>query len=170
MLQVQYGFEIVKSKGKIVEMCGSGADRAFSALFCALGPVVERVPNQYYMFMYHTRIESAFSAAHHLTHYNGKCERQHGHNYKINLWARGGKLDEGGMLVDFGRMKSALKEVLAILDHQDLNELGFFGADPSAERIAEFIFNRVRENNPELPICAVDVFETDTSMARFSLD
>lgn len=120
--------------------------------------------------MYYTRIESAFSAAHHLTHYNGKCERQHGHNYKVYIWARGGKLDEGGMLVDFGRMKTALKEVLAILDHQDLNELGFFGADPSAERIAEFIFNQVRENNPELPICAVDVFETDTSMARFNMD
>lgn len=120
--------------------------------------------------MYQTRIEATFSAAHHLTHYNGKCEHQHGHNYKVFLWARGENLDEGGMLVDFGRMKSALKEVLSILDHQDLNELGFFGDDPSAERIAEFIFKHVHIHNPELPICAVDVFETDTSMARYSMD
>lgn len=79
-------------------------------------------------------------------------------------------LDEGGMLIDFGRLKTALHEVVTMLDHQDLNELGFFAADPSAERIAEFIFNKVLEKNPEFPIYAVDVFETETSMARFSLD
>ncbi|HEY9055020.1 MAG TPA: 6-carboxytetrahydropterin synthase QueD [Rectinemataceae bacterium] len=113
-------------------------------------------------------MEAGFAAAHRLVHYNGKCERFHGHNYKVRIWAKGESLGEGGMLVDFGLLKSALGEVLAELDHSDLNEIPSFADDPSAERIARYIFESIASAHPELPISAVDVFETDTSMARYS--
>ncbi|TXT42475.1 MAG: 6-pyruvoyl tetrahydrobiopterin synthase [Spirochaetes bacterium] len=118
--------------------------------------------------MYETRIEGSFAAAHRLTHYHGKCERFHGHNYKVRVWARGEKLGEGGMLVDFGIMKRALGEVFEILDHSDLNEIPEFHDDPSAERIAAYIFNFINAAHPDLPLSAVEVFETDSSMARYS--
>lgn len=120
--------------------------------------------------MYEVRVESGFAAAHRLVHYNGKCERLHGHNYKVRLWARGSSLEEGGMLVDFGLLKAALAKVIACLDHSDLNEIQFFQQDPSAERIARYIFETIKSDAPELPVSAVEVFETESSMARYSPD
>lgn len=117
--------------------------------------------------MYRARVEAWFAAAHRLTHYNGKCERLHGHNYRVRLWVSGAHLGEGGMLVDFGALKSALGKVLAGLDHSDLNEIAEFRQDPSAERIAEYIFRAVKTEAPDLPVSAVDVFETDVNMARY---
>ena len=122
--------------------------------------------------MYHARVEADFSAAHFLSHYRGKCEKLHGHNYKVRLWVRGEKLDEGGMLADFSLLKKALKETCGILDHSNLNDMEFFQNDPSAERIARFVFDNVREKLKELGMetslpSAVDVFETDSSMARY---
>ena len=123
--------------------------------------------------MYYTRVEAEFSAAHFLSHYQGKCENLHGHNYKVRLWMKGGELDGGGMLVDFSLLKKVLKKVLDLLDHSNLNDMEIFQNDPSAERIAKFIFDKVKEALPAQGvdsglIWAVDVFETSGSMARFA--
>ena len=122
--------------------------------------------------MYQARVEAEFSAAHFLSHYHGKCERLHGHNYRVRLWVRGEDLDEGGMLADFSVLKKALNEALEILDHSNLNDMEVFKNDPSAERIAKYIFDRVKETLPELGVpdsllYAVDVFENPRSMARY---
>ena len=127
--------------------------------------------------MYQARVEAEFSAAHFLSHYHGKCEKLHGHNYRVRLWVRGEKLDEGGMLVDFSLLKKVLNEALSPLDHSNLNDLEIFKSagianDPSAERIAKFIFDSVKGKLPELGVpdtllYAVDVFENSRSMARF---
>jgi 6-pyruvoyltetrahydropterin/6-carboxytetrahydropterin synthase len=120
--------------------------------------------------MYLVRVEADFAAAHFLSHYKGKCERLHGHNYKVRVWARGTTLDEGGMLLDFGELKGSLRTVLADLDHHLLNEEPRFKDDPSAERIAAYIFERLAAALPGAPLHAVEVFETETSMARFEPD
>lgn len=117
--------------------------------------------------MYIVRVEDSFAAAHFLTHYHGKCERLHGHNYRVRVYARGTELDAGGMLLDFGVLKTALREVLGTLDHGLLNDEPSFQGDPSAERIAAFIFARLAERMPGAPLQAVEVFETDKNMARF---
>ena len=123
--------------------------------------------------MYQARVELEFAAAHFLSHYRGKCENLHGHNYKVRLWVQGPELDERGMLADFSLLKKALKEAVEPLDHSNLNDMGIFNNDPSAERIAHFIFDKVREKLPELGLKssllhAVDVFESSSSMARYS--
>jgi 6-pyruvoyltetrahydropterin/6-carboxytetrahydropterin synthase len=118
--------------------------------------------------MYHIRVEAQFAAAHRIVHYNGKCERLHGHNYKVRVWVSGATLGEGGMLIDFAVVKNALKSLISEkLDHRDLNQIREFEDDPSAERIAKYIFEQLRGVLPNVPFSAVDVFETDTSMARY---
>ena len=126
----------------------------------------------YYSPMYSARVEEEFSAAHFLKHYHGKCEKLHGHNYRVRLWVRGEELGEGGMLVDFSLLKKILKEVLAPLDHSNLNETEVFKNDPSAERIARFVFDKVKEKLgaaglDSSSLHAVDVFENARSMARY---
>lgn len=125
--------------------------------------------------MYQVRVETSFAAAHFLRDYHGKCENLHGHNYKVYVHVQGRNLDEGGMLLDFSVLKKALREVCEKIDHTNLNDIEFFGQNPSAERIASYIYQKLVELVPDLKktneddahVYAVDVFETDTSRARF---
>jgi len=126
----------------------------------------------YAFAMYKARVEAEFCAAHFLSHYHGKCEKLHGHNYRVRLWVRGKELDTGGMLADFSLLKKALNEAITPLDHSNLNDMEIFQNDPSAERIAKFIFEMVENKLGGLGIdknilYAVDVFENSRSMARF---
>lgn len=129
--------------------------------------------------MFEVRVESDFAAAHFLQDYHGKCENLHGHNYNVYVHAKGNELDAGGMLLDFGILKNSLRNVCKILDHTNLNDLqengkSVFNQNPSAERIAKFIFDKVKEdlsnsgwNKHSEFVYAVDVFETPTSRARY---
>ena len=125
--------------------------------------------------MFEVRITDDFAAAHFLRDYNGKCENLHGHNYKVYVHVEGNELDEGGMLLDFTLLKTALKEVLSKIDHTNLNDIADFDQNPSAERIAVYIYNHIIEEIPSLKktdgkkawLYAIDVFETETSRARY---
>lgn len=117
--------------------------------------------------MYTVRVEASFAAAHYLTEYYGKCENLHGHNYLVRAYATGTELDKAGMLVDFGVLKGRLREVASRLDHSLLNDHEVFGDSPSAEKIARYIYEAIHALEPGLPLSAVEVFETDTSMARY---
>ena len=126
--------------------------------------------------MYEVRVEADFAAAHFLRDYHGKCENLHGHNYKVYAQVRGSNLDEGGMLLDFSQIKKTLRNVCELLDHKNLNDFDYFDQNPSAKRIATFIAGKILESIPELKdkngthLHAIDVFETDTSRARYILD
>lgn len=127
--------------------------------------------------MYEVRVEADFAAAHFLKDYHGKCENLHGHNYKVYAHVRGDRLDEGGMLLDFTELKSSLRKVCGLLDHKNLNDYDYFLQNPSAERIATYIAENILNDIPSLKkndtdnayLYAVDVFETDTSRARYIL-
>jgi 6-pyruvoyltetrahydropterin/6-carboxytetrahydropterin synthase len=122
--------------------------------------------------MFTVRVEAEFAAAHFLSHYHGKCENLHGHNYRVRLWAKGNDIDEGGMLADFGMLKKVIRAIAAELDHSNLNDKPLFKNDPSAERIAKYIFDEAEKLflsmniNPE-KLHAIEVYETPTSMVRY---
>ena len=137
----------------------------------------------YNTLMFEVRVTADFAAAHFLRDYNGKCENLHGHNYKVYAHVKGPELNEGGMLLDFTKLKSALREVCKQLDHTNLNDLAVFDQNPSAERIAMYIYNGIIEilkkegldlsyqKDKKTPaLYAVDVFETETSRARYRVD
>ncbi|MCQ2586707.1 MAG: 6-carboxytetrahydropterin synthase QueD [Treponema sp.] len=132
--------------------------------------------------MFEVRVESDFAAAHFLRDYHGKCENLHGHNYKVYAHVRGEVLSEGGMLLDFTQLKAALRKVCKKLDHTNLNDLEVFDQNPSAERIAMFIYDGIIEElkiegidmtykpgSSDAFLLGVDVFETDTSRARYRI-
>ncbi|MGN0739241.1 MAG: 6-carboxytetrahydropterin synthase QueD [Treponema sp.] len=127
--------------------------------------------------MYKVRVEDDFAAAHFLQDYHGKCENLHGHNYKVFVYLKGERLNEGGMLYDFSVLKQNLKSVLKLLDHTNLNDIQedgkfVFAQNPSAERIAKFIFDRLLCASPDLQklLYRVDVFETEKNRASYFLD
>jgi 6-pyruvoyltetrahydropterin/6-carboxytetrahydropterin synthase len=91
--------------------------------------------------MFELSVRTHFSAAHRLVGYNGQCANFHGHNWEVELFLRGSKPNELGMLVDFREIKSALREIMKDLDHADLNQLPAFVRDnPTSEHIARFLY------------------------------
>lgn len=128
--------------------------------------------------MYEVYVESHFSAAHRLTHYQGKCENLHGHNWRVRLYAKGRELDASGMLIDFKELKRVLNKALERFDHVYLNDLeAFKTADPSAERIAEIIFTTASKEIAALSlggrlieVSRVMVWESEGSCASYCED
>lgn len=129
--------------------------------------------------MFEVRVQDDFAAAHFLRDYHGKCENLHGHNYKVYVHVQGKTLDEGGMLLDFTVLKKALKEVLSAIDHTNLNDIKEFNDNPSAERIAMFIYKNLlkvllkegldlsKSSKSGTYVSKIDVFETEKNRARY---
>jgi 6-pyruvoyltetrahydropterin/6-carboxytetrahydropterin synthase len=70
---------------------------------------------------FHIRIASddlVFSAGHFIT-LAGRCERLHGHTYRVAAEVAG-PLDDNQCVVDFLAVEAALKKILAELDHRML--------------------------------------------------
>ena len=109
--------------------------------------------------MYELKIESSFSAAHHLLNYDGECENQHGHNWKVELYIRGTKLV----------LKKELNDILKLLDHKDINTLEEFkGISPSSEILSKFIYKKMKEKIPQTS--KVSVWETEKACASYFED
>jgi 6-pyruvoyltetrahydropterin/6-carboxytetrahydropterin synthase len=123
--------------------------------------------------MFQVSVEETFSSGHALRGYKGKCENPHGHNYRVQITLEGPQLDNIGLLIDFTHLKEAMRSVIKRLDHQYLNDLEpFTTVNPSAENMAKYFYDEVSRKLKDLPPSAkvidVIVWETDTSMAKYS--
>ena len=110
------------------------------------------------------RKEFTFDAAHNLVEYHGKCERLHGHTYKLAVTLKGIP-DKEGMIIDFGEVSSLVREkVVSKLDHAYLNDIV---PQPTAEYIARWVWEQVEEplRRPNCTLWSVEVWETATSCA-----
>ena len=116
-------------------------------------------------------IERDFAAAHQLRGYKGKCENLHGHNYKLEIFARGEELNNIGLLIDFGDLKKVANEVIGYFDHRNLNELPPFDEElnPSAENIARYVLEYLnsRIGDERVKVYKVRCYETPTSVATY---
>lgn len=120
--------------------------------------------------LYEVKIQATFAAAHQLRNFKGKCENLHGHNWKVEVVIRGTKLDDCGILLDFGELKKATNELLEELDHRVLNDHPYFrDRNPSSEYIAQFIFQRLSQkfNNGERWVYSVTTWESDNACATY---
>ncbi len=120
--------------------------------------------------MYELRVKVEFPAAHHLEGYPGDCARPHGHNWGVEVFARSTRLDSIGMAMDFRDLKGAARELVAVWDHQDLNQLkDFEGINPSAEQIAKLSYDRLSAiiDHQSTWIDRVTVWENDRCSATY---
>ena len=127
--------------------------------------------------MFEVKVEKNFSAAHHLLNYQGACENQHGHNWKVEVYVIGKTLDKSNILIDFKVLKKELDEVLNYLDHKDINTLPEFeNESPSSEFMAKFIFEQMQNRilsaklDTDAKVSKVAVWETPTSRAIYYED
>lgn len=119
--------------------------------------------------MYEISVEETFDSAHCLMDYDGACANLHGHTYRTIVRFRFAELGKSGMAIDFAYAKKVIREVLADLDHQYINDLEYFhNTSPSAENISFYIFSRVKEQIPQ--VNSVSVWETPTNCATYYED
>lgn len=137
--------------------------------------------------MYVLKTEHSFDSAHFLAGYEGKCSNIHGHRWRVEIEVQsealksGGQLD--GMIIDFGDLKSDVKDMVDYFDHaliiqentmreQTLNclvEDGFkvlqVGFRPTAENFAAFFFRIMKEKGYNVK--SATVYETPTNSASY---
>lgn len=123
--------------------------------------------------VYEVSKEFVFSAAHQIRMHGGKCERLHGHNWRIRVHARAGALDRIGMVVDFADLQRIVAEACARFDHQNMNEVPpFTEVNTTAENLARFFYGEANRKLAELhggrvAVSRVEVWENDGSLAVY---
>ena len=120
--------------------------------------------------MFELKIIADFAAAHQLKMVAKKCENLHGHNWKIEVCVAGERLNDAGVLMDFGEIKAHLSDIMASLDHKFLNELEYFNVDnPSSENIAQYIAKSLQKeiDGSAMKVARVTAWESDSACATF---
>jgi 6-pyruvoyltetrahydropterin/6-carboxytetrahydropterin synthase len=121
--------------------------------------------------MFELTIVVDFEAAHRLADYPGKCNRLHGHNWKVEVIVAGDTLDKLGMLIDFRELKAQVNKVIETLDHYYLNEIEpFKTVNPTAENIAKYIYEQLGDQfaaTPNITVNQVRVWESPNSAAVY---
>ncbi|NMB75834.1 MAG: 6-carboxytetrahydropterin synthase [Myxococcales bacterium] len=120
--------------------------------------------------MFEVSVQTTISASHRLRGHQGKCEKLHGHNWRIEATAGREELDGLGMVVDFSIFRQMLKEATASFDHTDLNGLPEFErVNPSSENLARIVYERLRPRLARggVRLLRVTVWETEGSAAVY---
>ncbi len=120
--------------------------------------------------MFELKVVTHFAAAHQLTMVAKKCENLHGHNWKVEVYIAGDKLNDAGVVMDFGEIKRHLAEIKTSLDHRFLNELECFqNGNPSSENIARFIAVTMQEkiSEPGIRVSRVSAWESEDACATY---
>lgn len=109
--------------------------------------------------MFIDRVEVTFDAGHRLLNYQGKCASPHGHTFRAEIVVAADELNELGLAVDFGDVKSVCKrwidehwdhgflandqDVVLVQAFRSIPEAKLYlfqGANPSAETMAHELY------------------------------
>jgi len=123
--------------------------------------------------VYEISKEFLFSAAHQIRMHGGKCERLHGHNWRVRIHARAAQLDRIGMVVDFAHLQAIVADVCARFDHRNVNEVPPFDeVNTTAENLARFFYEEAgrrleAEQGGRVRVSRVEVWENAGSLAVY---
>ena len=123
--------------------------------------------------MYQISVEQHFDAAHFLRGYQGKCERVHGHRFRVVVKITASSVNDIGIAYDFVELKQHLRDILSRFDHTCLNDvLPFDKINPSSENIAVTIYDELKPKLTGAPvsISSVEVWESPQSGVAYSPD
>ena len=88
-------------------------------------------------------VEDAFSACHSVLLPGGSYEPPHVHEWRVWVTFRSAALNEAGFVVDFVEAQAALRQACGELDGGDLNARTGFATGASAERVAQWLAERM---------------------------
>jgi 6-pyruvoyltetrahydropterin/6-carboxytetrahydropterin synthase len=103
--------------------------------------------------------EYRFEAAHRLPNVpeGHKCQRLHGHSFKIEISISGPVDESTGWFIDYGDLDTVWAPLYDTLDHHYLNEVPGL-ENPTSEHLAHWLWQRIKPQLP--PLSRITVFET----------
>ena len=103
-----------------------------------------------------------FEAAHSLPNVpeGHKCNRLHGHSYRVDIHVTGQPDPKTGWVVDFGDIKRVVEAVLDKLDHRHLNEIPGL-ENSTSETLGEYLWGKIAPDLPQLS--AITIWESENS-------
>jgi 6-pyruvoyltetrahydropterin/6-carboxytetrahydropterin synthase len=119
--------------------------------------------------MYRLCFQREFTARHRLVGGDWGAENTlHGHSYRIEWELRGSELDQHGYLVDLVEVERALVSVSERYSGAVLNTLPEFASqNPSLERFARILWERLSAVLPKGVQCAVRLWENPAAWAGY---
>lgn len=113
--------------------------------------------------------EYRFEAAHRLPHVpeGHKCQRLHGHSFKIELAIAGPVTDKTGWFIDFGELDEIWAPLYDALDHRYLNDVPGL-ENPTSEVLSRWLWERLQPKLPQL--VRVTVHETCDARCEYEGD
>ena len=126
--------------------------------------------------MFILRKRYSFQAAHFLllVPEGHQCGRMHGHSYSVVIEV-GSKHLKNGWVIDFADINTLIKPVIAMLDHQLLND---FVDNPTVENLCTYIADnflasivdyKYDKRDQKIYLLAVEVSETPKTKCRLQL-
>ena len=123
--------------------------------------------------VYEIAKDFVFSAAHQIRLHGGKCERLHGHNWRVRVHVRARELDRIGMVIDFADLQAMVAEIGARFDHRNVNEVPPFDElNTTAENLARFFYveaarRLAASDGGRVSVSKVEVWENEGSLAVY---
>ena len=123
--------------------------------------------------VYEVAKEFSFSAAHQIRMHGGKCERLHGHNWRVVVHARSSELNRIGMVIDFADLAKIVADICARFDHQNVNEVPpFTEVNTTAELLARHFYVEANRKLAEteqgrVRVSKIEVWENHGSLAVY---
>ncbi len=113
--------------------------------------------------------EYRFEAAHRLPNVPAehKCQRLHGHSFKIELSIAGLTDPNIGWFIDYGDVDAIWQPIHDVLDHNYLNEVEGL-ENPTSENLAHWLWQRIKPSLPSL--VRVTVYETCDARCEYEGD
>jgi 6-pyruvoyltetrahydropterin/6-carboxytetrahydropterin synthase len=91
--------------------------------------------------------------------------RIHGHTYTAEIYVRGERQPESGMVVDLAVLREVIAGIRNQLDHHFLDEVSGLGA-PTLENLCVFIYGQARQHLPQVSGVAVSRAAGDRCVYR----
>lgn len=119
--------------------------------------------------MFTISVETHFWASHQLTLPDGLKEPLHHHNWAVIVEVGSDKLDDMGLVMDFGQLKTMVDEITSGFDNVQFDSIDYFKRNnPSAENVAKYIFDKLEPQLPKsVKLRSVKVVEEPGCSAKF---
>jgi 6-pyruvoyltetrahydropterin/6-carboxytetrahydropterin synthase len=112
----------------------------------------------YWLFRMNVRLvrKVSFEAAHRLPHVPAghKCERLHGHSFRVEIVVEGPVDEKTGWFIDYGEIDDAWAPLYERLDHHYLNEVKGL-ENPTSEVLSRWLWEHLVAKLPSLSLIVV---------------
>jgi len=115
-------------------------------------------------------IETHFHASHQLALPDGSKEPLHDHNWVVTADVSSERLDSMGLVMDFGRLKAVVDNIVSEFDNTPLEKIDYFQQhNSSAENVAKHIYEKLEPRLPkEVKLLSISVVEEPGCSAKFA--